>query len=121
MQSSRKALLIAAGTLIAFGAAAQEKEPLLDEKTKELTHRGLAIQFVAAAQVLEMRCGLKGEISTAIANVAEMGVVVDPNEKEDYSDIVFMATNVLTQVDRMGASVWCKNQGQKLAQFLAAP
>jgi len=88
-------------------AIAQDKEPLRDENG-QWTHRGIGISLVAAAQVMEMRCGLKGQMDAAIAKDASLGIVVDPNEKQDHSDIILVATAILKKADAEGAAVWCE-------------
>jgi hypothetical protein len=39
---------------------------LMDENTRELTNRGAIVSMFASAQVSEMRCSLKGQITKAL-------------------------------------------------------
>jgi len=64
--------------------------------------------MAAAAQVIEMERGLKGQMDAAIAKIAGLGLVVDPNEKQDFADILFMATPIMKKAREEGAAVWCK-------------
>jgi hypothetical protein len=50
-----------------------DEQALMDEKTHEFTNRGVVVFLVAAAQVSEMRCGLKGQIAKALGAAEIMG------------------------------------------------
>lgn len=102
-------------------AIAQDREPMLDENTNQLTHRGIVISLVATAQVEEMRCDIKGQIAAAIAKGARMGIVVDPNNKEDFADILFVASDILKKADFIGAPTWCKRVVPELSNLLNTP
>ena len=71
------------------------QQELMDAKTGEYTPRGLAASLIALAQVSEMRCGLKGQITAALAKADRLGIPFDLNDKVDYSDVVFLATELL--------------------------
>jgi len=81
-------------------AVAQDSKDLLDANG-QMTGRVLAIATVAAAQVAEMRCQRTGWIAAAIKKFDGMGVHSDVNEKQDYADILYFATNILEKADRL--------------------
>jgi len=90
-------------------AAAAEPGDLMDEKTNELTHRGLIATTIAAAQVSEMRCGLKGQIAAALHLADTLNTPFDLNDKNDFSDVLFFATNIMGSAKKSGWDKWCKN------------
>ena len=101
-------------------ATAQESKDLLD-KNGEYTGRAIAIAAVAGAQVVEMRCGVKGWIAATIKKFDKLGVHVDLNEKQDYSDTIYFATGIIKKADKIGASQWCKDTMPLLGKMLEEP
>jgi hypothetical protein len=97
--------------------AAQDSKDIVDSKG-EYTNRGIAIATVAGAQVAEMRCGERGWIAAAIQKFDRMGLHVDVNDKEDYSNILFAASDILKKVDKIGASKWCKDTAPQLGKLI---
>jgi hypothetical protein len=97
--------------------AAQDSKDIVDSKG-EYTNRGVAIATIAAAQVAEMRCGAKGWIIAAIQKFDKMGLHVNVNDKEDYSSILFFASDILKKADKIGASKWCKDTTPQLVKIL---
>ncbi|WFU52273.1 hypothetical protein QA639_21430 [Bradyrhizobium pachyrhizi] len=91
---------------------------MLDEKTHEYTPYGIAISLVAAAQVNEMSCKMKGQISLALAKLKRRGITIDLNDKEDFADVLFQATQIMTEVRKEGAASWCKARSAKMDEFL---
>jgi hypothetical protein len=94
---------------------------MIDEKTNELTPYGLAIVLIASAQVSEMRCGTKGQMDLAFAKARSFGVQIDADDKEDYSAILFQATEILADLKKNGAASWCKAKAANLDQLLRQP
>ena len=101
--------------LLAAPAVARD---LLDEKTHEYTPYGLAISLVAAAQVNEMNCNMKGQISLALAKVKRLGVPIDLDDKEDFSAVLFQATQILAAMRKEGSTSWCKARSADMDAFL---
>jgi hypothetical protein len=91
---------------------------LIDPKTHEYTPRGVVASMVAGAQVSEMRCGMKGQITAALAKANRLGMPLDLNDKEDYSNVVFLASQLLTRLGNDGVAAWCKDKAPSLAKFL---
>jgi hypothetical protein len=77
---------------------------MIDEKTHEYTPYGLAIAIIAGAQVSEMRCNRKGQMDLAVAKVQRLGITIDLNEKEDYAAVLFQATQIMTNLQKEGAT-----------------
>lgn len=102
------------------GPAAAQQE-LIDTKTGEYTQRGVVALLIAAAQVTEMNCGMKGQITAALAKASRLGVPFDLNQKEDYSDVVFLATQMLTRLRAEGSTAWCKEKAPDFAKLLQEP
>ena len=98
-------------------AQTQDSKDIVDSKG-EYTNRGIAIATIAGAQVAEMRCGDRGWIAAAIQKFDRMGLHVDVNDKEDYSNIVFFASEILKKVEKLGASKWCKDTAPQLAKII---
>jgi hypothetical protein len=93
---------------------------MVDETTHELTPYGVVISMIAGAQVGEMSCNRKGQISLAVAKAQRLGVPIDINGKEDYAAIVFRASQILTQARKEGVASCCK-KSEGLEQFLKEP
>jgi hypothetical protein len=91
---------------------------LMDEKTGKWTDRGLIANTIAAAQVSEMRCGLKGQISAALRKVDEANMHFDLNDKVDFSDVLFVATNLMGSVEKSGWDAWCKKYRAGFSKFM---
>lgn len=105
--------------LLAVPAAAQEE--LVDPKTGEYTPHGVVASLIAGAQVTEMRCGMKGQITAALAKANRLGLPFDLNQKENYSDVVFLATQLMTRIGAKGFAVWCRDTAPNLAKLLQTP
>jgi hypothetical protein len=80
---------------------------LMDEKTHQLTDRGAVVSMVAIAQVAEMNCGLKGQIAKALTAADRMNMHLDLNDKSDFSDVLFFATEILGNAKKTGLDTWC--------------
>jgi hypothetical protein len=100
-------------------AAAQQE--LMDPKTGEYTQYGVVASLIAGAQVTEMRCGMKGQITAALAKANRLGVPFDLNQKEDYSAVVFLATQMITRIGSEGFTVWCRDNAPNFAKLLQTP
>jgi hypothetical protein len=88
---------------------------LMDENTHELTNRGAIVSMVASAQVSEMRCGLKGQITKALSFADSVNIHLDLNDKNDYSDVLFFATEIIGTAKKTGWDNWCKSYRDKAA------
>jgi hypothetical protein len=86
--------------------------------THEYTPYGIAISLVAAAQVNEMNCKMKGQISLALAKVKRLGVPIDLDDKEDYSAVLFQATQIMAAARKEGSTSWCKARSANMDAFL---
>jgi hypothetical protein len=84
----------------------------------EYTPYGIAISLVAAAQVNEMNCKMKGQISLALAKVKRLGVPIDLDDKEDYSAVLFQATQIMAAARKEGSTSWCKARSANMDAFL---
>ncbi|WLA39483.1 hypothetical protein QNJ95_42710 [Bradyrhizobium elkanii] len=100
-----------AAILTVFSASAASADPgdLMDEKTHQLTDRGAIALMIGGAEVSELRCGLKGQISAAIRKADRLGLHFDLNNKVDFSDVLFFATNITSGVKQDGWGAWCQN------------
>jgi hypothetical protein len=87
----------------------------------EYTPRGVVASLIASAQVVEMRCGYKNQITAALAKAKRLGVPFDLNEKQDYSAVVFLATQILTRLGKDGVGPWCKEKAPNVVKFLQEP
>jgi hypothetical protein len=74
---------------------------------------------VATGQVAEMRCGLKGQIAKMMVMADQMNVHLDLNAKEDYSDVLFFATNILAGLPKVGIETWCKKYRETSEKLFA--
>jgi hypothetical protein len=106
----KAAAIFVAIMLQAAPVMAQEDKELIDEKTGEYTPRGVVASLIASAQVVEMRCGHKNQITAALAKAKRLGVPFDLNDKQDYSAVVFLATQILTRLGKDGVEPWCKDK-----------
>ena len=104
-----------AGMLWALPAHARD---MLDEKTHEYTPYGVAIVLIATAQASEMNCNTAGQISLALAKAKRMGIAIDLNDKEDYSAVVFQATQIISAARKEGIASWCKAKASTMDTFL---
>jgi hypothetical protein len=86
-----------------------DEQALMHEKTHEFTHRGVVVFLVVAAQVSEMRCGLKGQIAKALGAADSVNMHLDLNDKNDYSDVLFLATEIMGTAKKTGWDQWCKD------------
>lgn len=111
--------LTACVAMVLFTTLALARD-MLDENTHEYTPYGIAIVLVAAAQVNEMNCSMKGQISLALAKVARMGLPIDLNDKEDYSAVVFQSTQMLIEARKIGSTEWCKAKSANIDAMLRA-
>jgi hypothetical protein len=94
---------------------------MIDEKKHEYTTYGIATVLIASAQVSEMRCKTKGQITLALAKAKRLGAPIDLNDKGDYAAVLFQATRLLSQLQKDGVAVWCKTKSANLDQFLREP
>ncbi len=113
----KKLMLLVAVMLQSVPTLARD---LIDEKTHEYTPYGLAIAMIASAQVSEMRCNKKGQIDLAVAKAQRMGVPIDINDKEDFASVLFIATDIMTQLKKEGVTSWCKKSAD-LEKLLKEP
>lgn len=49
----------------------------------------------------------------------QMNVHLDLNAKEDYSDVLFFATNILGDVPKVGIEAWCKKYRETSEKLFA--
>ena len=117
----KAAAILAVITFQAAPVMAQDDKDLIDEKTGEYTPHGVVASMVASAQVLEMRCGYKNQITAALAKAKRLGVPLDVNDKQDYADVVFLASQLLTRLGKDGVGSWCKDKAPNLVKFLQEP
>jgi hypothetical protein len=110
---------IAAMLAICMVSAATAAEPgdLMDEKTNELTNRGLLASMIGAAEVSELRCGLKGQIDAALRKADRMAMHFDLNDKVDYSDVLFFATSIMGCAKKTGWDKWCKTYRESVVKL----
>jgi hypothetical protein len=101
-----------------MSAAFAEPGDLMDKKTKLWTERGLIANTIAAAQVSEMRCGLKGQIAAALRKADQANMHFDLNDKSDFSDVLFLATNIMGSAEKSGWDRWCKNYRDSFAKLI---
>jgi hypothetical protein len=118
---NKVASIFVALTLQAAPVMAQEDQNLIDEKTGEYTPRGVVASLIASAQVVEMRCGFKNQITAALAKANRLGMPFDLNKKEDYADVVFLASNILNRLGKGGVGPWCKDKAPNVVKFLQEP
>jgi hypothetical protein len=113
--------LIAATIMMFSMASASVAGPgdLMDEKTHEWTDRGIVANLIAAAEVSELRCGLKGQIDAAVRVVRQAGKQFDLNDKSDFSDVTFLATEIMTKAKKDGFEKWCKSYREGIAKVFA--
>jgi hypothetical protein len=84
--------------------SATSAAPPRDENTHEVTNSGAIVPMVASAQVSEMRCGL--QITKALSFADSVNIHLDLNDKNDYSDVLFFATEIIGNAkNRMGQLV----------------
>jgi hypothetical protein len=102
-----KAWMILLAVILQSVPARARARDMIDEKTHEYTPYGLVITMVAGAQVSEMKCNQKGQIDLAIAKAGRLGVPINVNDKEDFSAVLFQATEIMTQAKKQGLSAWC--------------
>jgi len=107
--------------VLQLASAMADEKDLVDKKTNELTPRGLILQLIALAQVIEMQCNIKGQIKAAVAKADRAGIAINLNDKEDFADELFFASQILAQVKKTGADKWCKEKGEPTVQFLSKP
>jgi hypothetical protein len=98
-------------------AAVAEPGDLMDEKTNQLTNRGAMASMIGAAEVSELRCGLKGQIAAALRKADQMDMHFDLNDKVDYSDVLFFATNIMGNAKKDGWDKWCKKYREGAAKL----
>jgi hypothetical protein len=113
----KRVLLVFVFALSAPVTASAQLE-LVDPKTHEATPRGVIASMIAGAQVMEMRCGMKGQITAALGKANRLGMPFDLNRKEDYSDVVFLASQMLDRIGADGFAAWCKDKAPNVAKFL---
>lgn len=114
----KRVLLVFVFALSAPVTATAQLE-LIDPKTNEYTPRGVIASMIAGAQVMEMKCGYKDQITTALGKANRLGVPFDLNRKEDYSDVVFFATEIIQRIgSKDGFAAWCKDKAPNVAKFL---
>lgn len=107
---------------IAMASPSAAQNELMDPKTGQYTPRGLVAWTIASAEVSEMQCGMKGLITAALAKAARMGVPFDLNDKEDYSDVLFLGTELITKLKKENnVAAWCKDKVPGLVKLLHEP
>src|SRR5258708_4763054 len=117
MKKTLKVLIV----FVSLTVPAAAQQDLVDPKTGEYTPHGVVASMIAGAQVTEMRCGIKGQITAALAKANRLGVPFDLNQKEDFSDVLFLATQLLTRIGGEGLAAWCRDKAPNLAKFLQTP
>lgn len=116
----RRAGITATLTVCMVTAAAAQSSDLMDEKTGKWTNRGLIANTIAAAQVSEMRCGLKGQITAALRKADAVNMHFDLNDKVDFSDVLFLASSLIGSVNKSGSGwdAWCKKYRTNFPKLL---
>jgi hypothetical protein len=107
--------------VLQLASAMADEKDLIDKKTHELMPRGLMIQLIALAQVVEMKCNTKGQITAALAKAGKAGIIINLNDKVDFADELFMASRIVEEVNKTGADKWCEKTGVATVQFLSKP
>jgi hypothetical protein len=97
------------------------QKSLIDTTTGEYTAYGLAISLIASAEVSEIHCGLKGQIAAALNKAGRLGTPIDLDDKENYSAVVFMASQMMGNIKKAGVAAWCKDKAPNLVRFLQTP
>jgi hypothetical protein len=109
-----------AATLAVFllsAAAAGEAGGLVDEKTNQLTKRGQVASIIAAGQISEMQCGLKGQIAAALRFADVLGVPFDLHDRVDYADVLIIATTIMDSAKKDGFAKWCQSYRETTAKL----
>ena len=101
-------------------AASQEYKSLLGSNGK-LTNRAVAISLVALAVVFEGKCHVEGWTTATIRKLDGMGMHIDLNEKQDYSDAAFFGTDIVKKANKVGLKKWCKEVAAGLAETVGMP
>jgi hypothetical protein len=116
----RRAGIAATFTVYMVTAAVGQSSDLMDERTGKWTDRGLVANTIAAAQVSEMRCGLKGQISAALRKADEANMHFNLNDKVDFSDVLFLASNIMGSVNKPGSGwdAWCKKYRESFSKLI---
>lgn len=96
-------------------AVAGEPGGLVDKKTNRLTKRGITASIIAAAQVSEMQCGLKGQIAGALRKADQEGMHFDLKDKADYADVGSFATSIMNNTKKDDFAKWCQNYREMTA------
>jgi hypothetical protein len=84
----------------------------------KLPHSPFSPAALGAIQVNEMNCKMKGQISLALAKVKRLGVPIDLDDKEDYSAVLFQATQIMAAMRKEGSTSWCKARSANMDAFL---
>jgi hypothetical protein len=103
-------LLVAVAFWVLPGAAQENETP---EKMHERLHR-FAIEAIAKAQVIETKCGLKGQITATISAMALRGVVV-----EDFAEIFYAAADIAKEASDTSAIEWCRFHAKPFRQTIS--
>jgi hypothetical protein len=111
-----RAIIAAIILLTVASPSVAEQGDLMNEKTNEWTDRGIVANLIAAAEVSELRCGLKGQIDAAMRAVRAAGRNFDLNDKNDFSDVTFLATEIMTKAKVGGFETWCKKYRDGVAK-----
>jgi hypothetical protein len=115
----RRVCLLVFASALAAPVSASDPLDLIDPKTHEYTPRGVIASIIAGAEVMEIRCGYKDQITAALGKANRLGMPLDLNRKEDYSDVVYFATEIIQRIDRKeGFAAWCKDKAPNMAKFL---
>ena len=106
-------IIVAMCCLLFWTAAAQTQTPppdVLDKDTNELTKRGQVAFDVAVAQISEMRCGQRGQVSAVLQKARESEVFFDPQDRNDYLATQFFVDHIMSNMDATGGhwNNWCK-------------
>jgi len=97
------------------------QKELIDATTGEYTAYGIVISLIASAEVSEIHCGLKGQIAAALNKAGQLGTPIDLDDKEDYSAVVSVASQMMGNIKKAGVAAWCKDKAPNLVQFLQTP
>ena len=104
-----------AAVFLVSAAVAGEPGGLVDNKTNQLTKRGITASLIAAAQLSEKQCGLKGQIACALRKADQEGVHFDLNDKVDSADVATFVTRITNNTSKDGIAKWCQNYREMTA------
>jgi len=111
----RARITITLAVFMVSAAVAGEPGGLVDKKTNLLTKRGITASLIAAAQLSEKQCGLKGQIAGALRKADQEGVHFDLNDKVDSADVGTFTTSITNNTSKDGFAKWCQNYREMIA------